>query len=213
MSILGARRQNEDEDPGVDLENFGERGRHLDIRRLASLEHEATDASDGGSAGEQISPTIGYLLEKEGDALTRLRRIATKLGLALTLCDEKGRSIAIEAPVLKLMCGGISPKVLQRVCAYIDKNLDKNIELAHLARVTGLSKCHFARAFKQSIGITPHYYVMRKRVEYASMLLRETDIPLTQIALRCGFSDQSHLCRRFRMIFNSTPRAFRRWHR
>lgn len=174
-------------------------------------EGASAEIRDPGIPG--ICESINYLIEKEGEVIRRLRVIAAELGLALMLCDEKGHSFVIAKPAEKLACGGIPPRALQRVRDYIGRNLDKSIDLDDLARVTGLSRCHFARAFKQSVGTTPHYYLMQKRVEYASKLLRETDIPLAQIALECGFSDQSHLSRRFRMVFKRTPRAFRRYHR
>ena len=105
--------------------------------------------------------------------------------------------------------GGLAPRVLQRVRAYIDAHLGENIELAALADTAGLSRCHFARAFKQSVGCAPHYYLMQRRLEQAKKLIVETEFPLAQIALECGFSDQSHFSRRFLQYVGATPRSFR----
>jgi AraC-like DNA-binding protein len=99
---------------------------------------------------------------------------------------------------------------LQRVREYVEEHLSENIELETLADIAGLSKWHFARAFKQSVGTPPHFYLVQRRLERAQELLAETDLPLAQIALKIGFSDQSHFSRRFRTLLGLTPRSFRR---
>jgi len=98
---------------------------------------------------------------------------------------------------------------LQRIREYIDRHLEENVELETLADTAGLSKWHFARAFKQSVGMPPHFYLIQRRLERAQRLLAETDLSLAQIALKSGFSDQSHFSRRFRMFLGVTPRSFR----
>jgi AraC-like DNA-binding protein len=106
--------------------------------------------------------------------------------------------------------GGLTPRVLQRIQNYIEEHLTENIELETLANIAGLSKWHFAREFKQSSGVTPHCYLIERRMEKAQQLLAGTDLPLAQIALKSGFSDQSHFSRRFRMLLGMTPNSFRR---
>jgi AraC-like DNA-binding protein len=106
--------------------------------------------------------------------------------------------------------GGLAPRALQRVREYIEEHLSESIELETLADIAGLSKWHFARAFKESVGTPPHFYLVQRRLERAQQLLAETDLPLAQIALKIGFSDQSHFSRRFRTVLGLTPRSFRR---
>jgi AraC-like DNA-binding protein len=106
--------------------------------------------------------------------------------------------------------GGLAPRALQRVREYVEEHLSENIELETLADIAGLSKWHFARAFKQSVGTPPHFYLVQRRLERAQELLAETDLPLAQIALKSGFSDQSHFSRCFRTLLGLTPRSFRR---
>ena len=106
--------------------------------------------------------------------------------------------------------GGLAPRALQRVREYVEEHLSENIELETLADIAGLSKWHFARAFKESVGTPPHFYLVQRRLERAQQLLAETDLPLAQIALKIGFSDQSHFSRRFRTVLGLTPRSFRR---
>jgi AraC-like DNA-binding protein len=105
--------------------------------------------------------------------------------------------------------GGLAPGALRRVKDYIDANLGKNIDLATLADTAGLSLFHFARAFKQSEGMTPHGYVLERRLERAQTLLLDTHLSLAEIAYATGFSDQGHLARHFRRRHGVSPGALR----
>src|SRR5262245_46242458 len=105
--------------------------------------------------------------------------------------------------------GGLSSGVLRRVREYVEVHLSESIDLTILASVAGLSVHHFARQFKQSAGVTPHYYLTQKRVERAQEMLAKTDLSVSEIAYAAGFSDQSHLARHFRHILGTTPREFR----
>jgi AraC-like DNA-binding protein len=104
---------------------------------------------------------------------------------------------------------GLSPARTHRICEYIKSNLDQNISLEALAKMAGLSLNHFARSFKQTVGMPPHYYVLQRRIEHAQQMLRNTDLPMSQIALSAGFSDQSHLSRHFRRITGMSPSVVR----
>ena len=105
--------------------------------------------------------------------------------------------------------GGLPPRALRRVREYVDAHLEENIGLEALAAAAGLSMFHFARAFKQSEGVTPHSYLIQRRVERAQELLTATDCSLSDIALATGFSDQSHLARHFRERVGIPPSTFR----
>jgi transcriptional regulator of acetoin/glycerol metabolism len=109
--------------------------------------------------------------------------------------------------------GGLSTGAMRRVREYVEVHLNESIDLGMLARIAGLSMHHFARQFKQSAGVTPHYYLTQKRVERAQEMLVQTDLPLVEIAYAAGFSDQSHLARHFRYMLGTTPREFRQSHR
>jgi len=108
---------------------------------------------------------------------------------------------------------GLAPGALRRVREHIDAHLAERVEPAALAALAGLSECHFSRAFKQSLGMPPHRYLMARRVEAAAGLIRDSDRPLVDIALALGFSDQSHFTRLFTRLNGETPRDFRRRHR
>jgi transcriptional regulator of acetoin/glycerol metabolism len=105
--------------------------------------------------------------------------------------------------------GGLSAGAMRRVREYLEVHLGESIDLSMLAGVAGLSVHHFARQFKQSIGVTPHHYLTQKRVERAQEMLAQTDLSLAEIAYAAGFSDQSHLARHFRHMLGTTPREFR----
>ena len=105
--------------------------------------------------------------------------------------------------------GGLRPKMLRRVREYIDTHLDQKLSIESLAETAGLSMFHFARAFKQSEGVTPHDYLIQRRVKRAMELLAGTDLPLSKIAAAVGFSDESHCARRFREIVGVCPRDYR----
>jgi AraC-like DNA-binding protein len=106
--------------------------------------------------------------------------------------------------------GGLSSGALRRVREYVQVHLSESIDLSMLAAVAGLSMHHFAREFKQSAGVTPHRYLVQKRIERAQQMLAQTDLALAEIAYAVGFSDQGHLARHFRGLLGTTPREFRR---
>ncbi|MEL7507195.1 MAG: AraC family transcriptional regulator [Cyanobacteria bacterium J06633_23] len=96
---------------------------------------------------------------------------------------------------------------LGAVIDYIEAHLTEDVSLSDLALQAGLSKFHFSRLFKQAIGLTPHKYVTRRRIEQAAHNLKQGQ-PVAQVAHQFGFSDQSHFTRVFKQVKGSTPRQF-----
>lgn len=109
--------------------------------------------------------------------------------------------------------GGLAPAALRRVREHIEKNLATHIDLGDLSSLAGLSSCHFSRAFKQSMNMPPHRYLMARRVQAAARMIEATESPISEIALEVGFSDQSHFTRVFRAQLGEAPGRFRRLHR
>ncbi|WP_053005869.1 AraC family transcriptional regulator [Kiloniella spongiae] len=105
--------------------------------------------------------------------------------------------------------GGLSPFVIKRVKDYIEEALDQGLVIEDLAAVAELSPFHFTRMFQLTMGVSPHQYVLLRRVERAKDLLGDTHNTLSAIALQCGFSSQSHLTTRFRRATGLTPSKFR----
>ena len=109
-----------------------------------------------------------------------------------------------------LAIGGALPlSRLRRIAEHIDRNLDGPLSLQELSALAGLSVFHFARTFKERTGLSPHQYVLRRRVERAKELLLDSRASLAEIALRCGFSHQSHFTRAFHQLSGITPTRWR----
>jgi AraC-like DNA-binding protein len=106
--------------------------------------------------------------------------------------------------------GGLPAGTLRKIRAFIEGELANSITLHDLALIAELSDCHFARAFKQSMGMPPHRYLTHRRIERAIESILETDRPLAQIALEAGFCDQSHFSRSIARATGKTPRDIRR---
>lgn len=107
---------------------------------------------------------------------------------------------------------GLAPWQLRRVCAYVEANLEENPSIADLAGECRLSPGHFARAFATSTGTSPHKWLVNRRIERAKALLLGGGQELSQIALACGFVDQSHFTRVFVQSEGQTPGRWRRLH-
>jgi AraC family transcriptional regulator len=93
---------------------------------------------------------------------------------------------------------------------WIREHAPEPIDLAAIARLSGLSPFHFLRSFAKTIGVTPHQYLVRCRLQQAARLLAERERAITDIALDCGFNDLSNFIRTFRRAAGMSPRAFRR---
>ena len=122
--------------------------------------------------------------------------------------EQLQRQFAPDAPR-----GGLSPGALRRAKEYIAAHIDEDVEIGTLALNAGLSAYHFARAFKSSVGMPPHRYLLEQRVRKAAELLQRTEQSLASIALAGGFADQSHFSRSFHALVGVTPSQFRRAHR
>jgi AraC-like DNA-binding protein len=105
---------------------------------------------------------------------------------------------------------GLSARQLRRVRDHLDAHLGENVSLTELAASCSLSAAHFARGFRLSMGMPPHRYLVHRRVARARELLEHTKLPLSDIAVRCGFADQSHLTKTFRRMLGVTPGSLRR---
>lgn len=89
-------------------------------------------------------------------------------------------------------------------------NLGSSISISEIASLCRLSLCYFVRAFTNTVGIAPYAWFVQQRIVHAKRLLAETALPLAQVALECGFSDQAHFTKAFAKASGTTPAKWRR---
>jgi AraC family transcriptional regulator len=130
--------------------------------------------------------------------------------LARALAAQLLRGHSDAAPLRPRAAGRLRRAQLDRACEMMRAGLAGALSLRDLADAAGLSAAHFARAFKASTGLPPHRYLVRLRIERAQALLRETELPIAEIALACGFAHQEHLTRAFGRWVGTTPACYRR---
>lgn len=105
---------------------------------------------------------------------------------------------------------GLAPWQEKRAKDMIAASLDDDLSLAAVAGECGVSTRHFSRAFRQSVGLSPHQWLTQRRIDNAKRLLASEVLTLAQVALACGFADQSHFTRVFTALTGSSPGAWRR---
>ncbi len=110
---------------------------------------------------------------------------------------------------LPTVTGGLAPRALCTVLEYIETHLAEPLLLSDLAEQAALSEYHFARMFRQSMGVAPHQFVMQRRMIRAKALLLHSNQSLTSIALACGFNSASHFSNRFKAAIGLTPSQLR----
>src|ERR1700761_6467705 len=181
--------------------------------RVAELEH--VNSVEFFEAWEHEHPLTWHLAEAifaecESEARQGLlysEAAATLLALLVV------RNLSNRARATNLVSrGGMAPAILRPVCDYMISRLGEDISLSELAAIGGLSAGHFAFAFKQSTGISPHGWLRRQRIDMAKALLRSRDLNLSSIAASVGFANQSAFGVAFRKETGLTPSAWRRLH-
>jgi AraC family transcriptional regulator len=111
---------------------------------------------------------------------------------------------------LSRVTGGLASWQRNKVASFIDANLDRRLTVAVIAGLVGLSRFHFARAFKQSFGVPPHRYHTERRIERAKDLLAHSPHSVTEIAIKVGFSEISAFTTAFRRLTGLAPSDYRR---
>lgn len=106
--------------------------------------------------------------------------------------------------------GAIPSRGVAHVVDFIEANINQDLHLASLSRVAAMSVFHFARRFKQTVGVSPHTYIMTRRLSRAKALLQRSKHRLVDIAAACGFSSQAHFTAAFHRRVGVTPGTFRR---
>jgi AraC family transcriptional regulator len=188
---------------------------HVSIEDTALLAY----AADLDLARPELGTRVGF----EDPVL-----LQTAQALAHEVADESGtRSLVVDGLridlILRLLdgyssladgVGRLSPtrlgsRTLRLLDEYVHAHLESPIRIGDLAALAGLSRFHFARVFRASVGQTPHQYVLERRLTRARELVRSSDVPLRDVAAMTGFADQSHLTRTFKRSFGTTPATLR----
>jgi AraC family transcriptional regulator len=159
-------------------------------------------------AADGLLREIGLALLAESESDLPLGRLYAE-ALARTLALHLVRRYSVFQLSPALVRGGLSGSRLRRATEFVNEYLERDLSLADIAGAAGLSQFHFARAFKQTTGLTPHKYLTERRVERAKRLLAGGGLPLVEVASRSGFKNQSHFTTLFRSHTGLTPKAWR----
>ncbi len=124
--------------------------------------------------------------------------------LAIQLAKDNGRR---KSPTKQT--GGLSGRNLRDVADYIDANLNEKLSVSTLARRVGLSPHHFSHSFSASFGLSPHRYVLQRRIAEATRLLKESKLSVAEIAYELGFSSHAHFSQIYRKNTGMSPKDVR----
>jgi len=165
---------------------------------------------DRATLSRELADSLVQLLESarrnlEADRETARASLARASCLLQIEIDRRAAGGAERAPR-----GALAGWQVQRVKAYIDAHLEGSLHIHELADIAQRSSGYFCRAFKRTIGRTPHAYILDRRLDRAGELMLMSDAALSEIAITCGFSDQAHLCKTFRARYGQSPAAWRR---
>jgi AraC family transcriptional regulator len=196
---------------------LSEPSRYLSIRLSPELLVRAVD--------EHVRARHIEILQERGARDSALLNICAALEREAETGGETGRlysdalSVALAARLLHLhsaspflpaqYAGGLPKYALRRVIDYIEANLSRNLLLAELSALISMSPYHFARLFRDSTGLAPHQYLIRRRIERAKALLTDPARSLADIAREVGYESQSNFTSAFRKITGSTPKVYR----
>jgi AraC family transcriptional regulator len=162
-------------------------------------------------AAEELFKAVSNALQDERESVEEcIRRASAILRVDLPVAISGVAAPLTSAAPPKPIRGGLAPWQIRRVTTHIETNLNAAITTKDLATLARLSSYHFCRAFRDSIGHSPHGYVMRRRVERAQGLMLTTNASLGQIAVDCGLTDQAHFNKLFHRFVGESPGVWRR---
>jgi len=148
---------------------------------------------------------MGFLkaFERESSGAAHVEAMVRSLGLHLLTryAFKRGQSVA--------RLPSMPSQKLRRAVAFIEANLHRELSVADMARHLSMSESHFSHLFRQTVGVPPQRYVRDRRIERAKSLLRQSDLPMTEIAQSVGCSSCSHFSVLFHRTTGLTPRRYR----
>lgn len=177
------------------------------------------------AAHESIDPNRVELLLQRGQNDPLIREILLALKAELEAGCPSGRlygeamGTAIAVHLLKRYTAvksslseyedGLPQHKLAQVLEYMHTHLEQEIKLNDLAALVSISQYYFCRLFKRSMGIAPHQYLLQQRIERSKQLLKQKELAIADIALLCGFKNQSHFTTFFRKSTGVTPKVYK----
>jgi AraC family transcriptional regulator len=203
---------------GINLKETVETA-HVYIRR-AIIEEVAAELAESDPtkiiirSGVMMNATLRSLIEATAFALeddsTASGMFVDYLSRAIAAQLIRNHSNAKLKPVNGFMkVSRVSP-ALSEVIDFMSSNIDATINLSDLAGATNRSPSHIARMFRSELGMPPHQFLIKLRIDRARNLLEKSTMSIAEIAYECGFSHQEHLTRLFRRHLDTTPAAYRR---
>jgi len=161
---------------------------------------------------EHLLKSVNSALEQDRQrAWDHMHRAARLLKLDQSQLPSLAWAPDAETVLPVFVSGGLTRWQIRRLIEHIDTHLEiRPLHASELAALIGYSPSHLYRAFRRSLGESPRTFVMQRRVAKAQRLMRDPDLPLCQIAIDCGFADQSHFNRVFFRIVRQNPGAWRR---
>ena len=96
-----------------------------------------------------------------------------------------------------------------KVIDFIQTNVAEKIDIKELARISCLSDSHFRKRFRMQFRLSPQEFILRTRLQAASKMLISTDESIINVALACGFRDQSYFANQFKKFFEQSPKRYR----
>jgi AraC family transcriptional regulator len=171
--------------------------------RIDELNHGPVAVNDTtiSGLGKAILPALGC-----PDQVNQLFIDHVLLAVGIHVAQTYGGMRPLSPPIR----GGLAAWQARRAKEILSANLDARLPLKEVARECGLSVSHFSRAFRHSMGVAPHDWLLTRRVDAAKEKLRDNRLTLSDVALACGFADQSHLTRVFTSKVGISPGAWRR---
>jgi AraC family transcriptional regulator len=136
---------------------------------------------------------------RQGDELA----LVSLEGILLEMLAEGARHAASSGSVAEI------PRWLRTAREYLEANFLRPLSLAEIAGAAGVHRVHLSREFRRYFSTTVGEFLRRKRIEHACHMVSTTNVPLSEIAMTCGFSDQSHFSATFRRQVGLTPARFR----